>query len=520
MKTVTAAAMRELDQRTIRERGVPAEALMDRAGLGVARHVSRLRRLASCDEQPVVLVAGRGNNGGDAFAAARHLFGWHVPVRVLLAGRSDGVSETAAIHLRLLREAGVTVEERPEQEDWREEHCRQAAPRGVIVDGLLGTGFSGAPRGVVRDAIEWIRKRDTSNLVVAIDIPSGMDADTGVGEQVVRADLTVTLGLPKRGLAMPAAIECAGQVRVVDIGIPSEWADGGESAIEVIAGSDVAGLLPRRLRASHKGTYGTLLVVAGARGYAGAAALAARAALRAGAGLVHVATPRCVAATVSAIVPEAMVHPVAETEQGSVAETAWRDVAELAGRATAVLVGPGLTQNASGAEVVFKTLALPVPVVLDADALNIVAARSSGLESRPAPTVMTPHPGEMARLLRASVQAVQADRFAAVRSAAAAWRAIVVLKGAGTIVHAAGRPFHVNLTGNPGMATAGAGDVLAGMLGGFVAGGIDPFDAAIASVYLHGMAGDTAALRMAQMSLTSCDILDAVPSAVRELTFR
>lgn len=507
MKTVTAAAMRELDQRTIRERGVPAEVLMDRAGLGIAHHVTRLRRLALCDGQPVVLVAGRGNNGGDAFAAARHLSGWHVPVRVLLAGRSGGVSETAGFHLGLLREAGVTVEERPDQADWREEPCRPPAPRGIIVDGLLGTGFSGVPRGVVRDAIEWIRKRDSANLLVAIDIPSGMDADTGAGDPAVRADLTVTLGLPKRGLAMPAAIECVGQVRVVDIGIPGEWADDGGSAIEVIAEPDVAGLLPRRLRASHKGTCGTLLVVAGARGYAGA-------------GLVHVATPRCVAATVSAIAPEAMVHPVAETEQGSVSETAWREIAELAGRATAVLVGPGLTQNPSGAEVVFRTLTLPAPVVLDADALNLIATRSSCLERRSAPTVITPHPGEMARLLHTSVQAVQADRFAAARSAAALWRSIVVLKGAGTIVHAAGRPFHVNLTGNPGMATAGAGDVLAGILGGLLAGGTDPFGAAIASVYLHGMAGDTAALRMSEMSLVSSDILDAVPAAVKELTFR
>jgi NAD(P)H-hydrate epimerase len=512
--------MRELDQRTIRERGEPAETLMDRAGLGVADHVSRLRSAASCAGEPVTLVAGRGNNGGDAFAAARHLAAWNVPVRVLLAGRANAVSETAAVHLRMLRQAGVPVEERPEPSDWQVESCRPAVRRGVVVDGLLGTGSAGAPRGVVREAISWIRAAAGSNRVVSIDIPSGMDADTGEGEHVVRADLTVTLGLPKCGLLMPSALECVGQLRVVDIGIPREWTESMECDTELIAGSEVAGLLRRRARDSHKGAYGTLLVVAGARGYAGAAALAARAALLAGAGLVHVAAPRCVADTVAAMVPEVMVHPVADTAEGAIAETAWHDIAETASRATAILIGPGLTPRESGRFVLARVLAQPLPVVLDADALNLLAAFPSVLGRRSAATVLTPHPGEMARLIQTTTQAVQSERITVARTASDRWHSIVVLKGAGTVVHGGSGPAYVNLTGNPGMATAGAGDVLAGMLGGLLAGRMDALGASKLAVYLHGIAGDIAAIASSETSLTSLDIARAVPLAVAELTFR
>jgi NAD(P)H-hydrate epimerase len=512
--------MRELDRRTIQERGIPAEALMNRAGLGVAHCVRRLRRLASCEEQAVVLVAGRGNNGGDAFAAARHLAAWQVPVRVLLAGRADAVSGTAGVHLRLLADSGVPVEEKPDSADWAPASCRPVRPRGVVVDGLLGTGFSGSPRGVVRDAMNWIQAGADTNRIVSIDMPSGLDADTGTGDHVVCADVTVTLGLPKRGLLFPSALEWIGQVRTVDIGIPAEWIAEIESEIELIAADDLRALLPRRARVSHKGTFGTVLLVAGARAYAGAAALAARAALCAGAGLVHVATPKCVAGAVAAMVPEAMVHPVPETDSGSIAETAWRDVASLAARATAVLIGPGLTTHDAGKMVLQRVLALSLPVVLDADALNLLEGSLEVLRGRRAPSVLTPHPGEMARLLGSTASSVQTDRFGAVRSASALSNSVVVLKGAGTLVHENGRVTCVNLSGNPGMATAGAGDVLSGVIAGFLAGGMQGWDAARLAVYLHGTAGDMAAWRLSEPSLTASDIIRSFADALTELAFR
>lgn len=520
MKTVRAAAMRELDRRATHDLGIPAEVLMDRSGLGVAHHVLRLRRLASCDEQPVVLVAGRGNNGGDAFAAAFHLTKWRIPVRVLLAGRAGAVSETAAFHLRALVGCGVEVEERPDSPDWRLEPCRPSRPRGVVVDGLLGTGFTGTPRGAVRDAIAWVNASSETNRVLSIDVPSGMDADTGAGDLMVRADMTVTLAFPKPGLLLPPALECVGQVRVVDIGIPAEWAAASEPGLELIAEDDLRPLLPRRARSSHKGTFGTVLVIGGARGFAGAAALAARAALRSGAGLVHVVTPRSVAEVIAAMVPEAMVHPVAETESGSIAGTAWPDISQIAARTSAVLVGPGLTAHEAGRAVLQKVLGLPVSLVLDADALNLLAGSLADLSGRVAPSVLTPHPGEMARLLGTSALAVQSDRVAAVRSAAASSRAVVVLKGAGTLVHAMGQPVCVNLSGNPGMATAGSGDVLSGIVAAFLAAGTPPFGAAQLAVYLHGVAGDMAAIQGSELSLCASDVVACLPAASAELTFR
>lgn len=520
MKTVTVASMLELERRTIQERGVPAEVLMDRAGLGVAHHVCRLRRLDSCEEQPVVLVAGKGNNGGDALAAARHLAGWQVPVRVLLAGAADGVSETAGVHLRKLEKAGVPVEQRPAPADWKAEPCRPVWSRGIIVDGLLGTGFTGSPRGVVRDAINWIRVSSDTNRIVSIDIPSGMDADSGTGDGAVSADVTITLGLPKRGLVLPAALERVGQVRTVDIGIPPEWIAEIESDLELIAADDLRPLMPRRSRSSHKGTYGTVLVIAGARGYAGAAALASMAAIRAGAGLVHVVTPRSVAGAVAVMVPEAMVHPVAETDSGSIAMTAWPEVEQFAGRATSVLIGPGLTMHEAGGLVLRRVLSLPLPVVLDADALSALAKDLGVLRGRVAPTVLTPHPGEMARLLGTNTLDVQASRMEAVRSAASSSKAVVVLKGAGTLVHTEGRPVHVNLTGNPGMATGGSGDVLSGLVAGLLACRSASFDAARLAVYLHGIAGDIAAARLSEACVCASDIVTSVHEATKELTFR
>lgn len=520
MKCVSASRMRELDRRMTAERGVSAEVLMDRAGLGVAHAVRRLRRLSGCDEAPVLLVAGRGNNGGDAFAAARHLALMGIPARVLIAGTASAVSETAAAHLRILLDAGGKIEERPEPGDWRVEDCLPCRPRGVVVDALLGTGFSGVPRGVILNAIDWINSRAAFNRIVSVDLPSGMDADSGEGDHVVRADVTITLGAPKKGILLPAGLEAAGQVRVVDIGIPAEWVSDEECDVELISSDEMRALLPRRARAAHKGDFGTVLVVAGARGYAGAAALAARAALVSGAGLVHVVTPTGCAGTVAAMVPEAMVHPAAQTDTGSLAETAWHDIAHHAERASAVLVGPGLTTHESGTVLLRRILALPLPVVLDADALSMLAGMPGVLRARTAGTILTPHPGEMARLLKTTSSGVQSDRFAAARKSADEWNSVIVLKGAGTIVHQKGRPICVNATGNPGMATAGAGDVLAGVITAQVAAGIPAFEASLLSVYLHGMAGDISAMRLTESSVCASDIIQTLHQAFRELTFR
>lgn len=520
MKAVTAAQMREIDRRTIEEFGVPGAVLMERAGRAVSVEVAEVvPSRVSCAGRPVGLVAGKGNNGGDAFVAARLLREWGWSVEVLLAGRVDEVRGDALGALLRLRSAGVPVAERPLAGDWSD---ADTGPQwAAVVDGVLGTGIRGSAEGVSAAAIEWINRVGRRAPVVAIDIPSGLNADTGAAAgPVVRADRTVTMGLPKTGFLEPAALEWVGSVSVADIGIPASLADPPAGGRELIAGSEVAGLLPARPRAAHKGDYGHVLIMSGAAGFSGAVALAARAGLRSGVGLVSAVVPRRIASTVASLVPEAMVQAAEETADGALAAAGWDRWWAGAPRFTAALMGPGMTPGPDSKTLVRAMLRQSTaPIVLDADALNAFAGDAESLRAR-APTVLTPHPGEMGRLLGWKTEAVQADRFGAAAEAAERTGAVVVLKGAGTIVHARGRLPCVNLTGNPGMATGGSGDVLAGLLAGLLAQGLEPWDAARAAVFIHGRAGDAAAACRSMAAMTASDVIEALPGVFLGLAGR
>lgn len=520
MRAVTAARMRELDRRTIEECGVPGAVLMERAGRAVADEVVEL--VTARGRPPggrVAVVAGKGNNGGDAFVAARLLGEWGWPAVVFLAGRFDEVQGDALAHLLRMMASGAPVCERAGESDWA--GAPDDGPWMAVVDGVLGTGVRGAAEGVPAAAIAWINRAGFRAPVVAIDIPSGLNADTGVAAGVVvRADRTVTMGLPKAGCLEPAALEWVGSLSVADIGIPAALIEALPCERELVAGDEVARLLPGRPRAAHKGDYGHVLIMSGAAGFSGAVALAARAALRSGAGLVSALVPRGIAATVAALVPEAMVHAAEETAGGSLASAAWDRWSAGAMRFTSVLMGPGMTPGPDSKSLVRAMLRQSsAPVVLDADALNAFAGEAESLRAR-APVVVTPHPGEMGRLIGWRTEAVQADRLRAASEAAERTGAVVVLKGAGTVVHARGRAPCVNLTGNPGMATGGSGDVLAGLLAGLLAQGLDPWDAARAAVYIHGRAGDRAAAARSMAAMTAGDIIDALPAELRQLSGR
>lgn len=533
MQTVSSAVMRELDRRTIAA-GVPGELLMERAGLGMADAADGFLfpRPAQSSAPPwILLIAGHGNNGGDVFAAARHLQARGRRVEVWLAAEAGRINGDAKIHLERMRSCGVRLREMPQPPDWAQNiRAIDQPPPAVIVDGLLGTGSSGAPRGVMAAAIEFINRHQDVCRILAVDVPSGLNADDGTAAgAAVRADLTVTMGLPKTGLLQPAALEYVGALRVADIGIPASLVPTPAAALELITPADLALFTRRRPRGAHKGDYGHLLIIAGARGYAGAAILAARAALRSGVGLVSVLTPRGIRAEVAAAVPEAMVHGAPENLAGSIGvlDDQWRRM--LAGhKFTALLAGPGLTPHPDTAQLVMDlTREFDGPLALDADALNVLAGRLPQVaEARirqtaaAAPLVITPHPGEMARLLQTSSAAVQADRFTAARTAARQLGGVVVLKGAGTLVAVPDRPVQVNLTGNPGMAKGGSGDVLAGLISGLLGWGLAPFDAARAAVYLHGRAGDHAARRLTETAMAAGDMIDCLPQAWAELSAR
>jgi len=523
MKIVTTQQMRELDRHTIEDYGVPGETLMDRAGLGVAEVVDYLAKMWGYPDPPIILFAGRGNNGGDAFVAARYLKEHGYQVDLSLACEAGQVTGDALSHLSRARAAGISIRELPDKLDWDDIIASVGPPPGgIVIDGLLGTGIRGPARGPAAAAIQYVNLLSERCLVVSIDIPSGLNSDTGCAEgDAVKADLTLTMGLPKQGLTEPCALDYVGSVEVIDIGISGELVDPIEAERELITSEDLRGMFGRRPRTVHKGSFGHLLVIAGAAGYAGAAAMACRAALRSGVGLVTGLVPAGIAHTVAGRVPEAMVHSGPETGTGSLAADAlnhWDvDIATF----DAVLLGPGMTTHLHTRHLIEWMLDnISAPLILDADALNVMAGDTARLAKHAGPLVITPHPGEMARLLNMTTADVQADRFARALQVAGEAHATVVLKGAGTVVADPERRPAVNLTGNPGMAKGGMGDVLAGLMAGLAAQGMAPYDAARSAVYLHGRAADYSAWRTSQAGLIAGDVIEELANVFKEVSAR
>jgi NAD(P)H-hydrate epimerase len=499
MKTVYVAEMRELERLAI-EDGTPSEELMRRAGQGVSDIASDV--LASHGGSSILLIAGTGNNGGDVFAAATELSKSDIHIEVWLCGSQNQIKGDAQLHLKKMIRAGIIPKEMRSAND-----LLPKTDPTLIVDGLLGTGSKGAPRGFMTQLIEWINEASQYAFVLSIDIPSGIDADTGIAEgAAVKADITVAIGLPKTGLIRPEALSYVGNIEVIDIGIPPEFIEDAAGCEEasLIDRSDI--FLPRRERDSHKGTYGHVLLIGGSVGYTGAIAMAARAAVRSGAGLVSVLTPAEVYPIVAqACGPEAMVHPFPNLE------TLMVDFPRQWKKITAVLIGPGLGQSPALIEQLLKNCT--VPLVLDADALCITPEKIAAANC---PVVLTPHPGEFERLFGDPV----ANRWTQAKEAAEKTGKTIVLKGSGTIIADPEKKLAINMTGNPGMATGGSGDVLAGLLTGLLGQGMDPFNAAMTAVYLHGIAGDIAAHDFTQSALIATDIIEALPDAFGFLSAR
>lgn len=510
----SAEEMRRLDARAVESLGIPGHALMENAGRQAAAAVRDWLGQGARGAR-VEIVCGKGGNGGDGFVAARHLKRAGLRPRVWLAWPARDVRGDAGRKLRELVRAGI----RPENAG-REASVRDALARAdVVVDALLGTGSRGAPEGLTAQLIELMN--GCGRPVVALDIPSGASAG---GEPppgaAVRAALTVTFAGLKRGLLVGPGAELSGRVRVAPIGIPDEEVRRGITTFLAEA-ADVAPLFPPRPRESHKGNFGHLLVVGGARGTTGAVAMAARAALRAGVGLVTVAVPTSQQAVVAAMSVEAMTAPLPETAAASPAMAAVEVVARLAATRDAVALGPGLGLEAETQEAARRLVAeLPCPAVVDADALTALAGHLGLLRGARAPRCLTPHPGEMARLLGASVADVQRDRLGAARGVATAHGAHLVLKGALSVIASPDGRLVLNPTGNPGMASGGMGDVLTGMVGALLARRFAPGDAVLAAVYLHGLAADVAAGRVGEEALIAGDVIEALPEAFAALTRR
>jgi NAD(P)H-hydrate epimerase len=516
IRLATAAEMREADRRASDAFGIPSLVLMENAGRGAADAVERV--FGPARGRRVAVVCGRGNNGGDGFVTARHLAARGATVSVWLVGAADGVRGDARTNLEALRRAGWTLAELAEAQGGAGVAAlrRALVHTDLVVDALLGIGVRGAATGLTASVIEALNEADRP--ICALDLPSGLSADRGdVTGPAIRAHLTVTFGLPKAALYLYPAAGHAGRVELADLGVPRAWLEEG-LRVGVMEAADARRLLPARAPDAHKGRHGHLLVVAGSAGKTGAAVLAALGALRSGAGLVTCALPATQQPIVAARLAEAMTEPLPETGSRTLSGKALDRLLELAGRMAAVAIGPGAGLEAE-TQGLLRDLVVAVerPMVVDADALTALAGQPGRLREARGPRILTPHPGEAARLLGGSVADVQADRIESARRLADAAGAWVALKGAGTVVASPGGEAVLNPTGNPGLATGGTGDVLTGIVGGLLAQGLDPEAAVRAAVYLHGLAGDLAAGERGQAGLLAGDVADKVPAALRRL---
>jgi NAD(P)H-hydrate epimerase len=516
LRVLNARQMREADRRTIDEIGIPSIVLMENAGRQVVAALDAL--VDDLASRRVAVLCGTGNNGGDGFVVARSLRQRGVEPAVFLVGTAADVRGDARVNLEILGHVGVPLVEVGDAAAW-ELHGSHVTGADVVVDALMGTGLSRALEGLHETIVDDLNASDA--MVVAVDLPTGLSADSPelIGP-AVQAAVTVTLGAPKVPLVLPPAEHVVGDVVIADIGIPEFVVDESEGPrLFLLTREYVRTLVAPRSPEAHKGDFGRVLIVAGSRGMTGAAALAARAALRAGAGLVTVATPASVQPVVAALGAEFMTLPLADAD-GRVTPEAVDQV--LAMDADVIAVGPGLGGGPAVAAFVRALLdRAETPLVVDADALNACAGDAGVLVGREGrPVVITPHPGEMARLTGGATDDVQGDRVGVAREFAARHQVTVVLKGYRTIVATPEGDTFVNPTGSPGMATAGSGDVLTGMLAGLMAQLLDPSAAAQLATYLHGAAGELADADEGEMAMVAGDIVHHIGDAVQELTAR
>lgn len=518
MRVLTAEAMREVDRSAIEELGLPGLVLMENAALGVVGAIGEAGGKIG-EASSAAVFCGPGNNGGDGCAIARHLAvrGWEVRI-FLVIGKSEPAGD-AGLQLAICRRMGLPVDEVRDSAGVRAA-MDAARELDLAIDALFGTGLGRALAGVFAEVVEAMNELPVPR--VAVDLPSGLDASRHqLLGPCVRADLTVTFAAPKVAHVLPPASETVGELAIADLGIPPRLVEEVEEPVgqlHLLVGEELAGLLPPRERSGHKGSYGHALLVAGAPGKAGAAILAARGAVRAGAGLVTIGVPEPILPTVDLGSIESMTLGLPAGASGLIAEAAVERVLDAAQGKAVLGLGPGLGQEPEAAAAIRRIVReAKLPVVADADAVNAFAGRAEELKDRTEATVLTPHPGELGRLLGMKTSEIQEDRVAAARKAAAATGAIVVLKGSLTLVSAPGGNVWINPTGNPGMATGGSGDVLTGLVAGLLAQreafALDVLDAVLLAVYLHGLAGDLAAARLGEQALAAGDLLDFLPAA-------
>jgi NAD(P)H-hydrate epimerase len=489
---------------------------MENAGRGVADVLEKRNLfLSSCH---TYVVCGKGNNGGDGFVIARHLLDRAAMVHVFLLGRIRDVKGDARTNLRiLLRLLSANTERLSFQELSERSRFPAVKSPAIVVDAIFGTGFSGEVTGLYKRAIEWVNR--SSAYVVAVDIPSGVQGTTGsVSTTAIRANLTVTMALGKIGHYIGRGRDHTGELATTDIGIPKSILRSFRDQAYLVEKVDVRRMLPTRPLSAHKHSVGKVFVLAGSRGLTGAPFMCAQSVMKAGAGAVVLGVPRSLHLLLARKVTEVMVTPLEETTEGTIAHSAMKAIQEHIDWADVVVLGPGLSRQSETRKLLLHLLPMiDKKLVLDADGLYVVEQVKRFLRKRRRPAILTPHVGELSRITGEKGESIEEFRVSMARKFSKEFNSVLVLKGAPTVTGVPAGVTYLNSTGNPGMATAGSGDVLTGLISGLLGQGMSEEDAAVSGVYLHGLAGDKAAMRVGQKSMLALDILDFIPEAFKSI---
>ncbi|PIE33854.1 bifunctional ADP-dependent NAD(P)H-hydrate dehydratase/NAD(P)H-hydrate epimerase [candidate division KSB3 bacterium] len=512
MRVATADEIRELDRKAIEELGIPGVVLMENAGIQVVQTMQK--RYPDLKKRKVLIVCGKGNNGGDGFVVARHLYNRGVEVRVTLLAEKQQLNGDAKLNFEIADKMNIPIIEITSNEQLPA--FRNLLPQAdILVDAILGTGLKDAVKGFYKHTIESINKANTP--IIAVDIPSGLSADTGaVLGSCIHADATVTFIIPKRAHSLYPAADYVGDLEVVDIGIPKKLVDTSGIEIHVLEPGNMKKSFHDRSPNTHKGTYGHVLVIAGSPGKAGAALMTGRSALRTGSGLVTLAIPKNLHVHLEIPTLEVMTASLPETVKGTVSIDAYDEIMALAKDKRVLALGPGLSTHPSTVELVYRLIrTVEMPMVIDADGINAIALNPAILLEAKAPIVLTPHPGEMARLVPNT--SIQNNRIPVAQETARKYNIYLALKGARTLIASPDGHVYINPTGNPGMATAGSGDVLTGIIAGLISQNIIPLEAAKTGVFLHGFAGDMVAEEKGEFGTIAGDILEAIPYAISRI---
>jgi len=514
MILVTAGEMQAMDRRTIETGGIPGIELMENAGRGAARFL--LDYFPEAIQNHIGIIAGKGNNGGDGFVIARYLSQKDIQVRVYLLAQSSAVKGDAAENLKLLKPLGIPVIELPDKKSFsnRKNDMQHV---DLWVDSILGTGLKSDVRGYYRDVITFINS--LKKPVFAVDIPSGLNSDTGQPcGACIQAQATATFGFAKTGHVLQPGAAYSGRLKIVDIGIPDHIAAEIGPQQYRLTRDQIQNYFQPRKPDTHKGRTGHLLVIAGSTGKTGAAAMTAMSAMRVGAGLVTLGVGQSINAILESQVLEAMTEPLPDIEDGRLGESAIKSILKLAIGKRCIALGPGLGQAQATQTLVKQVIQeSPIPLIIDADGLNNLTGSTPILQKLQVPVILTPHPGEMARLMETTAASVQADRIRSAREFAIEFKVHVVLKGAATVIAHPDGSAYINSTGNPGMAAGGMGDVLTGVIAGLITQGYSPESATHAGVYLHGAAADMLAESMGPVGYLAREVMDAIPGEIKKL---